>query len=334
MQSYLPQTKRYESMKYNHCGQSGLQLPAVSLGLWHNFGAVDSFKNARTMVRRAFDLGITHFDLANNYGPPSGSAEENFGKILKKDFSSYRDELIISSKAGYQMWSGPYGDWGSRKYLVSSLNQSLCRMRLEYVDIFYHHRPDPETPLEETMQALDQIVRCGKALYVGISNYSPELALKASKILKSLGTPCIIHQPKYSMFNRWIEKGLLRVLNKEGIGCIAFSPLAQGLLTNKYLKGIPSDSRAAKPHGFLKPEEVTADTISKVKRLNAIAQQRGQSMAQMALAWVLRHPEMTSVLIGASRVSQIDDAVGTLKNTAFSTQELKAIENILIKTIA
>jgi L-glyceraldehyde 3-phosphate reductase len=320
-------------MKYNQCGQSGLKLPSISLGLWHNFGGVDSFHNARSLMHRAFDLGITHFDLANNYGPPPGSAEENFGKFLNKDFSSYRDELVISTKAGYQMWQGPYGDWGSRKYLISSLDQSLNRMGLEYVDIFYHHRPDPETPLEETMQALDQIVRCGKALYAGISNYSPELTLKASKILKSLGTPCLIHQAKYSMFNRWIEKGLLHALKEEGIGGIAFSPLAQGLLTDKYLNGIPTDSRAAKPHGFLRPEEVTADKISQVKRLNTIAQQRGQSMAQMALAWVLRHPEMTSVLIGASRISQIDDAVGALNNIAFSSEELKAIENILIETV-
>jgi L-glyceraldehyde 3-phosphate reductase len=329
MQFYSPKLNSYKEMKYNQCGQSGLKLSAISLGLWHNFGGVDSFHNARTMMRRTFDLGITHFDLANNYGPPPGSAEENFGKILKKDFSSHRDELVISSKAGYPMWPGPYGDWGSRKYLISSLDQSLQRMGLEYVDIFYHHRPDPATPLEETMRALNQIVRCGKALYVGISNYSPELTLKASKILKSLNTPCLIHQPKYSMFNRWVEKGLLRVLKKEGIGCISFSPLAQGLLTDRYLEGIPPDSRAAKPHGFLKPEEVTADKISKVKRLNAIAQQRGQSMAQMALAWVLRHPEMTSVLVGASRVSQIEDAVGTLRNCKFSAQELKAIDAIL-----
>jgi L-glyceraldehyde 3-phosphate reductase len=333
MKFYSPKSNRYDAMKYNRCGQSGLKLPSISLGLWHNFGGVDSFHNARTMMRRAFDLGITHFDLANNYGPPPGSAEENFGKILSKDFSSYRDELIISSKAGYQMWPGPYGDWGSRKYLISSLDQSLRRMGLEYVDIFYHHRPDSETSLEETMQALDQIVRCGKALYVGISNYSPQLTLKASKILKSLGTPCLIHQPKYSMFNRWIEKGLLRVLKKEGIGCISFSPLAQGLLTGKYLTGIPADSRAAKPHGFLRPEEVTADIISKVKRLNTIAQQRGQSMAQMALAWVLRHPEMTSVLIGASRISQIEDAVGALNDAVFSSEELKAIKHILVETI-
>jgi L-glyceraldehyde 3-phosphate reductase len=330
MQFYYPKANRYDAMKYNQCGKSGLKLPVISLGLWHNFGGVDSFHNARTMMRRAFDLGITHFDLANNYGPPPGSAEENFGKIMKSDFSLYRDELIISSKAGYQMWPGPYGDWGSRKYLISSLDQSLHRMGLEYVDIFYHHRPDPETPIEETMQALDQIVRCGKALYVGISNYPPELTLKASRILKSFGTPCLIHQPKYSMFNRWIENGLLSVLKKEGIGCIAFSPLAQGLLTGKYLEGIPADSRAAKPHGFLKVEEVTADKISRVQQLNSIAQKRGQSMAQMALAWVLRHPEMTSVLIGASRISQIDDAVGALSNILFSVQELKAI-NIILK---
>jgi len=329
MKSYSPQMNRYDTMKYNRCGQSGLQLPAVSLGLWHNFGEVDSFKNARNMIRRAFDLGITHFDLANNYGPPPGSAEKSFGKILKKDFSSYRDELVISSKAGYGMWQGPYGDWGSRKYLIASLDQSLKRMGLEYVDIFYHHRPDPQTPLEETMNALVHLVTCGKTLYVGLSNYTPELTLKASKILKSLGVPCLLHQPKYSMFNRWVEKGLLHVLKKEGIGCIAFSPLAQGLLTDKYLKGIPADSRAAKPHGFLKVEEVTADKISKVQRLHSIAQKRGQTMAQMALAWVLRHPEMTSVLIGASRIAQIDDAVGALQNTTFSLQEIKAINTVL-----
>jgi L-glyceraldehyde 3-phosphate reductase len=329
MQTYYPEPNHYNEMKYNRCGQSGLKLSAISLGLWHNFGSVDNFSNARKMMRRAFDLGITHFDLANNYGPPAGSAEENFGKIFKKDFSSYRDELVISTKAGYQMWNGPYGDWGSRKYLISSLDQSLQRMGLKYVDIFYHHRPDPATPLEETMQALDHIVRSGKALYAGISNYSAELTIKASKILKSLGTPCLIHQPKYSMFNRWIEKGLLQVLKKEGIGCIAFSPLAQGLLTGKYLDGIPSDSRAAKLHGFLKIEDVTADKISQVKRLNAIAQKRSQSMAQMALAWVLRHSEMTSVLIGASRVSQIDDAAGALKNIKFSAQEIKSIDTIL-----
>ena len=329
MPSYTPQKNRYDALRYNRCGQSGLKLPAVSLGLWHNFGGVDSLKNSGIMMQRAFDLGITHFDLANNYGPPPGSAEENFGKIFKKDFFSYRDELIVSTKAGYQMWRGPYGDWGSRKYLIASLDQSLHRMGLEYVDIFYHHRPDPDTPLEETMHALHQIVVSGKALYAGISNYPAELTLKASKILRSLGTPCLIHQAKYSMLNRWVEKDLLNVLKKEGIGCIAFSPLAQGLLTGKYLDGIPADSRAANPNGFLKREEVTEDKISKVRLLNTLAQQRGQTMAQMALAWVLRHPEMTSVLIGASRVSQIDDAVGALKNSAFSAQEIKTIDSIL-----
>ena len=326
---YSPEIDRYNEMKYNRCGRSGLKLSAISLGLWHNFGSVDNMSNARAMIRCAFDLGITHFDLANNYGPSPGSAEENFGKILKKDFSSHRDELIISTKAGYLMWPGPYGEWGSRKYLIASLDQSLSRMGLEYVDILYHHRPDLETPLEETMYALDQIVRSGKALYVGVSNYSPGLTAKASKILRSLGTPCLIHQPKYSMFNRWIEKDLLRVLKKEGIGCIAFSPLAQGLLTEKYLDGIPSDSRAAKPHGFLKVEEVSEEKISKVRQLNEIAKQRNQFMAQMALAWVLRHPEMTSVLIGASRVSQIEDAVGALKNAKFTSEELRLIDKIL-----
>jgi L-glyceraldehyde 3-phosphate reductase len=333
MQFYEPQKNRYDAIPYNRCGRSGLKLPAISLGLWHNFGNVDSFKNARTMIRRAFDLGITHFDLANNYGPPPGSAEENFGKIIKKDFSSYRDELVLSTKAGYLMWPGPYGEWGSRKYLIASLDQSLRRMGLEYVDIFYHHRPDPETPIEETMHALHQIVASGKALYAGISNYPPELTLKASKILRSLGTPCLLHQPKYNMFHRWIEKELLNVLKKEGIGCIAFSPLAQGLLTNKYLEGIPKDSRAANPHGFLQREEVTSDKISMIRQLNALAEQRGQTMAQMALAWVLRHPGMTSVLIGASRISQIEDALGALRNTTFSFQELKKIDSIVNEKI-
>jgi L-glyceraldehyde 3-phosphate reductase len=326
---YIPKQNRYDEMKYNRCGHSGLKLPAISLGLWHNFGHVDSFKSSRAMIQRAFDLGITHFDLANNYGPPPGSAEENFGKILKNDFSSYRDEMIISSKAGYLMWPGPYGEWGSRKYLISSLDQSLIRMKLDYVDIFYHHRPDPETPLEETMQALDQVVRSGKALYVGISNYPPELTAKATKILRSLGTPCLIHQPMYSMFNRWVENGLLQTIKKEGLGCIAFSPLAQGLLTNRYLDGIPVDSRAAKPHGFLKKEEVDDEKITKVRKLNTIAIRRGQTMAQMALAWVLRHPEMTSVVIGASRVSQIEDAVGALQQLSFSKEELKEIDAVL-----
>ena len=329
MTAYVPSDTRYGSMRYNRCGRSGLMLPAISLGLWHNFGGVDVFENARAMIWRAFDLGITHFDLANNYGPPPGSAEENFGKILRQDLGRYRDELIISSKAGYLMWPGPYGEWGSRKYLIASLDQSLSRMGLEYVDIFYSHRPDPETPLEETMSALDQIVRSGKALYVGISSYTPEQTRQAAQILRSLGTPCLIHQPRYNMFNRWIEEGLLKVLGEEGIGCIAFSPLAQGLLTDRYLKGIPGDSRAGKPHGFLRPEHITEDKIAKVRRLNELAQARGQTLAQMSLAWVLRHPEMTSALIGASRVSQVEDAVETLKNLAFTTQELKTIDQIL-----
>ena len=316
-------------MKYNRCGRSGLQLPAISLGLWHNFGGVDEFNKCRSIVRRAFDLGITHFDLANNYGPPPGSAEKTFGKILKQDLSRYRDELIISSKAGYPMWPGPYGDWGSRKYLIASLDQSLQRMQLEYVDIFYHHRPDPETPLEETMHALDQIVRSGKALYAGISNYSPEMTHQAVNILRSLGTPCLIHQPKYNMFDRWIEGGLLQVLDEEGIGCIVFSPLAQGLLTNRYLNGIPKNSRAAKPHSFLRPQDITEDKILIISRLNEIAQNRNQSLAQMSLAWILRHPQITSVLVGASRVSQIEDAIGTLKNLTLTNDELGAIENIL-----
>ena len=326
---YKPKEDRYDKMRYNRCGRSGLKLPAISLGLWHNFGNVDSFRTARAMIRRAFDLGITHFDLANNYGPPPGSAEENFGKIIAKDFSSHRDELIISTKAGYGMWPGPYGDWGSRKYLIASLDQSLKRLQLDYVDIFYHHRPDRETPLEETMQALADIVRSGKALYVGISNYPPELTIRASKILTSLGAPCLIHQAKYNMFNRWVEASLLQMLKKEGIGCIAFSPLAQGILTDRYLEGIPSDSRAAKPHGFLKAEDVTEEIVSKVRRLNEIAKQRGQTMAQMALAWVLRQPEMTSVLIGASRVAQIEEGVRTLEHLTFSQAELKKINQIL-----
>jgi L-glyceraldehyde 3-phosphate reductase len=306
-----------------------LILPAISLGLWHNFGGVDMFENARAMICRAFDLGITHFDLANNYGPPPGSAEENLGRILQHDLHSYRDELIISSKAGYRMWPGPYGEWGSRKYLIASLDQSLRRMGLEYVDIFYSHRPDPDTPLEETMGALDQIVRSGKALYVGISNYSAEQTRQAARILRELSTPCLIHQPRYSMYSRWAEEGLLQVLREEGIGCIAFSPLAQGLLTDRYLNGIPDDSRAAKPHGFLKRDQITEERLAQVRRLNELAQARGQTLAQMALAWVLRHPEMTSVLIGASRISQIEDAVGALKNLAFTMEELKTIDTIL-----
>ena len=327
--NYLPNESRYQSMRYNRSGRSGLKLPAVSLGLWHNFGGVDTFSNSRNMVLRAFDLGITHLDLANNYGPPPGSAEETFGQIMAKDLKPYRDELIISSKAGYTMWDGPYGDWGSRKYLVSSLDQSLKRMGLEYVDIFYHHRPDPETPLEETMRALDYVVRSGRALYVGISNYPADKTREAAKMLRELGTPCLIHQPVYSMFNRWVEPELLNTLKEEGIGCIPFSPLAQGLLTNKYLSGIPEGSRASKAHGFLKPAHITDDKLAKVNKLNEIAQSRGQTLAQMALAWVLRHESMTSVLIGASKVEQIDDAVGTLNRLDFSSDELQQIEIIL-----
>ncbi|MFN8399993.1 MAG: L-glyceraldehyde 3-phosphate reductase [Anaerolineales bacterium] len=327
--NYLPSTSRYQSMQYRRSGRSGAKLPAVSLGLWHNFGGVDVYENSRAMVLRAFDLGITHFDLANNYGPPPGSAEETFGQIMAKDLHPWRDELFISSKAGYYMWEGPYGEWGSRKYLVASLDQSLKRMGLEYVDLFYHHRPDPDTPLEETMQALDFIVCSGRALYVGISNYPADKAREAAQILRSLGTPCLIHQPKYSMFERWVEDGLLQTLKEEGVGCIAFSPLAQGLLTDKYLGGIPEGSRASKAHGFLKPAHITDDRIAKVQKLNALAQQRGQTLAQMALAWVLRHEGMTSVLIGASKVSQIEDAVGMLSKVEFSGDELQQIENIL-----
>jgi L-glyceraldehyde 3-phosphate reductase len=317
-------------MKYNRCGKSGLKLPAISLGLWHNFGGVTLFETSREMLRKAFDFGITHFDLANNYGPPAGSAEENFGKIVRQDFRSYRDELIISTKAGYTMWDGPYGDWGSKKYLVSSLDQSLLRMGLEYVDIFYHHRPDPETPLEETMAALDLIVRQGKALYIGLSNYKSHQAKEAFKILKRLGTPCLIHQPSYSMFNRWVEEdGLLDLLAEEGVGSIAFSPLAKGLLTDRYLNGIPADSRAASSSVFLKTDDITEDKLSKIRRLNELAKTRGQSLAQMALAWVLRGGQVTSVLIGASKVRQIEDCVGTIKKLEFSNEELSQIEEIL-----
>ncbi|WP_319230560.1 L-glyceraldehyde 3-phosphate reductase [Draconibacterium orientale] len=325
--TFVPKESRYDEMLYKRCGKWGLKLPAVSLGLWHNFGGIDVFENGRAMLHRAFDLGITHFDLANNYGPPPGSAEENFGKILKQDFSAYRDELIISSKAGYLMWPGPYGEWGSRKNLLASLDQSLKRMGLEYVDIFYSHRPDPDTPLEETMMALDRAVRSGKALYVGISNYPADMAKEASRILKELGTPCLIHQPRYSMFERWVEDGLLDVLEDEGIGCIPFSPLAQGLLTNKYLKGIPEGSRATR-EVFLKKEHVET-AHDKIVALNAIAQERGQSLAQMALAWVLRDKRITSVLIGASSVKQIDDNVEMLKKRSFSVEELEAIEKVL-----
>ncbi|MEH7074904.1 L-glyceraldehyde 3-phosphate reductase [Neobacillus drentensis] len=326
---YQAAENRYEFMKYNRSGRSGLLLPAVSLGLWHNFGGVDTYENGRVMLRRAFDLGITHFDLANNYGPPPGSAEEMFGRILKTDFAPYRDEMIISTKAGYTMWPGPYGDWGSRKYLVSSLDQSLKRMGLDYVDIFYSHRPDPNTPIEETMAALDSIVRQGKALYVGISNYSAEQTAAAIKILNQLGTPLLIHQPKYSMFNRWIEDGLQDVLQENGVGSIAFSPLAQGLLTNKYLTGIPADSRAARPTGFLREEHVTAEVVERVQKLNKMAAERGQSLSQMALAWVLRGGKVTSVLIGASKVSQIEENVAIINNLEFTEEELAMIEDIL-----
>ena len=329
MLAYSPSNTRYDTMQYNRCGRSGLKLPAVSLGLWHNFGGVDSFENGRAIVRRAFDLGITHFDLANNYGPPYGSAEETFGQLLKKDLAPFRDELIISSKAGWDMWPGPYGNLGSRKYLVASLDQSLKRMGLEYVDIFYHHRPDPETPLEETMGALDQIVRQGKALYVGISSYEAERTRRAAGILHDLGTPCLIHQPVYNMFNRWIEADLLDLLEKEGIGCIVFSPLAQGLLTDKYLEGIPAGSRASKPYSYLQPEDITEAKLTKVRALNQIALGRGQTLAQMALAWNLRHRAMTSVLIGASRVGQIEESVTALAHLEFTSEELETIDRVL-----
>lgn len=325
---YQADLKRYDQMPYNKCGKWGLKLPAISLGLWHNFGGVDQFQNGRDMCLRAFDLGITHFDLANNYGPPPGSAEETFGKIMQSDLAPHRDELIISTKAGYLMWPGPYGEWGSRKYLLSSLDQSLKRMKLDYVDIFYSHRPDPDTPLEETMMALDHAVRQGKALYAGISNYPADMAFKASKILKELDTPCLIHQPKYSMFERWAEGGLLSMLRSEGIGCIAFSPLAQGLLTDKYLDGIPEGSRAAKSWGFLQPEQV-APAMEKVNKLNDIARKRGQSLAQMALVWLLKDARVTSVLIGASSVKQLEDNVAALNNKEFTNSELYQIEMIL-----
>lgn len=327
--SYSPFSKRYQSMTYRRCGKSGIQLPAISLGLWHNFGGVDTLENSRNILQLAFDSGITHFDLANNYGPPPGSAEETFGKILHQDFYGYRDEMIISSKAGYTMWDGPYGDWGSKKYIVSSLDQSLRRMKLDYVDIFYHHRPDPDTPLEETMSALDSIVRQGKALYAGISNYPADAAEKAIHILKGLGTPCLIHQSKYSMFERWVEGGLLDILEKEGVGCIPFSPLAQGLLTNKYLHGIPADSRAAKTTGFLKESEVTEDKIKRISTLNEVAKGRGQSLAQMALSWILKDKRITSVLVGASRPEQLSDSLKCLENLKFSEEELDKIEGIL-----
>ncbi len=321
--------------RYDHasffarCGRSGLLLPRISLGLWHNFGGVDCFETGRAIVRRSFDLGITHFDLANNYGPPPGSAEENFGKMLAEDLRPYRDELIISTKAGYRMHPGPYGEWGSRKYLLSSLDASLRRLRLDYVDIFYHHRPDPQTPLEESMGALASAVRSGKALYVGLSNYDGPTTARAAKILRELGVPALIHQPVYNMFNRWVEPELLGVLEREGMGCIPFSPLAQGLLTNRYLGGVPGDARAAKAHGFLKAERITPELLAKIEALGALAQERGQSLAQMALAWVLRDQRVTTALIGASKVSQVEDCVGAAANTHFGSEELARIDAIL-----
>lgn len=329
--TYLPNPNRYKNMLYRRCGKSGLMLPAVSLGLWHNFGAIDRLENARNILRLAFDSGITHFDLANNYGPPPGSAEESFGRIFKDDFKSYRDELIISSKAGWGMWEGPYGDWGSKKYLVASLDQSLKRMGLDYVDIFYHHRPDPETPLEETMGALDLIVRQGKALYVGISSYSAQETEAAIAVLNRLGTPCLIHQPKYSMFDRWVEGGLMDVLGDNGVGCIPFSPLAQGLLSNKYLKGIPEGSRAAshRGNGAIEEDAITHEKIAKVIKLNELAVKRGQDLAQMALAWILKDDRITSVLIGVSKPEQVTDSIKCLENLSFSADELTTINSIL-----
>ena len=318
-------------MEYRRCGRSGIKLPAISLGLWHNFGAIDDYEKCRTILHTAFDNGITHFDLANNYGPPPGSAETTFGKIFKQDFAPYRDELIISSKAGWGMWPGPYGDWGSKKYLVASLDQSLTRMGLEYVDIFYHHRPDPQTPIEETMAALDLIVRQGKALYVGISGYSAEETQKAIDVLRSMGTPMLIHQPKYSMLERWVENGLLDVLEKNGVGCITFSSLAQGILTNKYLHGIPADSRAAsqRGNGAIEETALTEATLNKVRKLNELAQKRGQSLAQMALGWVLKDPRITSVIIGASKPEQVTDSIQCLKNYSFAPEEINQINSIL-----
>lgn len=326
---HIPSEHRYNNMQYRRSGKSGMKLPLISLGLWHNFGDVDPYTNSRDMIIRAFDLGITHFDLANNYGPPPGSAEATFGRILKEELGSYRDEMIISSKAGYYMWPGPYGEWGSRKYLLSSLDQSLKRLGIDYVDIFYSHRPDPETPLEETMSALDQAVRQGKALYAGISSYNGSQTHRAAEILKSLGTPCVIHQPRYNMFDRWIEGDLMNTLETHGMGCIVFSPLAQGLLTNRYFSGIPADSRAGKPHGFLRPYQITDEMIVKLKKLNDIAANRGQKLSQLALAWVLRLQGVTSAIIGASKVEQIEDAVNALNNLQLSTDELRLIDEIV-----
>jgi len=329
MSSYQPAPGRYEAIPYARCGRSGLKLPRISLGLWHNFGGVDTLENQRALLRRAFDLGITHFDLANNYGPPPGSAEENFGKLLKQDFAAHRDELIISTKAGYYMWPGPYGEWGSRKNLLSSLDQSLKRMDIDYVDIFYSHRPDPETPLEETMTAVADAVKSGKALYAGVSNYSAAQTKQAAAILKGLGVPLLIHQPKYNMFERWVEPELLPVLTEVGAGCIPFSPLAQGLLTNRYLAGIPEDSRAVKSGVFLKPSQVTPEVLAKIRALNDLAQKRGATLAQFATLWLLRRPEITTVLIGASKVSQIDDIHGGLKLAPLSADEQAKVEQIL-----
>ncbi|AMR41426.1 aldo/keto reductase [Elizabethkingia anophelis] len=317
-------------MKYNRCGRSGILLPAISLGLWHNFGSVDVFSNAEAIIKTAFDKGITHFDLANNYGPVPGSAEENFGKIVSRNFNGFlRDQLFISTKAGYTMWDGPYGDWGSKKYLISSLDQSLKRMNLDYVDVFYSHRPDPETPIEETMQALDFAVRSGRALYAGISNYNAEQTQQAANILRELGTPCLIHQPKYSMFVRWTEEGLLDVLEDNGVGCIAFSPLAQGLLTDRYLKGIPENSRAAKSHGFLQKNDITEERLQQITALNNLAQEREQTLAQMAIAWLLKDKRVTSVLVGASSVEQLLQNLESINNLDFSQNELQQIEEIL-----
>ncbi len=325
---YLASETRYDSMPYARVGRSGLKLPRLSLGWWYNFGGVDTFENARALARYAFDHGITHFDLANNYGPPPGSAEETLGKLLREDFAPYRDELVISTKAGWGMWPGPYGDFGSRKYLIASLDQSLKRMGLDYVDIFYHHRPDPETPLEETMGALDYIVRSGRALYVGISSYSAEQTRAAAQILRSLGTPLLIHQPRYNLFDREIEHGLLAVLEQEGIGCIVFSPLAQGLLTDRYLNGIPQGARASRTERVWLTKEDVERSLPKVLKLNEIARRRGQTLAQMALAWVLRLPQITSALIGASRIEQLAQNLGTLDNLTFSAEELQEIEAI------
>ncbi|MBV8967947.1 MAG: aldo/keto reductase [Verrucomicrobia bacterium] len=327
--TYNASTTRYDHMPFRRTGRSGLLLPSLSLGLWHNFGDADPIAEGQAMLRRSFDLGITHFDLANNYGPPQGAAERTFGRIFNTDFRAYRDEMVISTKAGYDMWPGPYGEWGSRKYLIASLDQSLIRMGLDYVDIFYSHRPDPETPFEETMGALDHIVRSGKALYVGISNYSPDQTREAARVLRALGTPCLLHQPRYSMFDRQIESGLLDVLKEEGIGCIVFSPLAQGLLTERYIEGIPADSRAGKAGRFLKPKDVTEEVLQRVQRLAALARKRGQTLAQLAVTWILRLPQITSVLVGASRAAQVEELHAGLSYPQLTGSELEEIEKYL-----